>query len=56
MASYAVTDTVATYDTVEQAAAALETAVETLDSTTNPIVLCQIIRTADNRFTLVLVA
>jgi len=56
MANYAVTDTVATYNTVTEAAAALETAVETLDSTNNPIVLSQIIPTKDGKFTLVLVA
>ena len=56
MANYAVTDFVQTFDTAEQAAAYIETSVETLDSTNNPIVVCTIIMTADKRFTAILVA
>lgn len=56
MAAYAVTDTVATYDTAEQAAAAMETAVELLDSTNNPIVCAEIILTPDKKYTMILVA
>ena len=56
MAAYAVTDTVATYNTAEEAAAAMEVAVELLDSTANPIVCASITMTADNRWVMVLVA
>lgn len=50
MPNYTVTDYVSTADTIEQCAAALETKLETLDSTSNPIRLIKIIRKPDNTY------
>ena len=50
MANYTVTDYVSTEDSIEQCAAALETKLETLDSTNNPIRLIKIIRLPNNKF------
>ena len=56
MAAYAVTDTVAEYATITEAAAAMEVAVELLDSTSNPIVYAGIIPMENGKFKMVLVA
>jgi len=55
MANYKITDYVSTADTIEQCAAALETKLETLDSTNNPIRLIKIIRLSNNKYQAVLV-
>lgn len=54
MPNYTVTDYVSTSDTIEQCAAALETKLETLDSTNNPIKLVKIVRLPNNEYQAVL--
>lgn len=50
MADYSVTDYVTTADSVEAVAAAMETKLETLDSTNNPIRQIQIIPLHNGKF------
>lgn len=54
MPNYIITNYVNTGKTVQEALADLETKLETLDSTTNPIRLIKVVRTPNNEYKAVL--